>query len=325
MTDRMLHQWLVDAALGAIAWIVVVATGRVMAQSGHAVIESLWLFAPLVVVPLGVRLSAREPVRGKHPACFVVATYLHPFASLAAVGAVLLEPGVPSAFLAGIWSAYCALLCAWGVLRFTTRRSLELAELAIDVGLAYVPIGGLWFVLSRLGQQPMDFGHDIVALTAVHFHYAGFAAPIVVGLAGRALARAGRPHALWRIGARAVIVCPIVVAAGILTSPLVEVVGAFALAIALTMSMVVVALRVGRDLPPLATTLLWTSALSLPATMILACGYALGEFTGARWLDVSHMAWIHGIANVFGFALAGLLAWTLAEPPTAEISARAAR
>lgn len=319
--DRLRGQLMLDAVIGAAAWLVVVARGLAQTQSGHRIVENLFLFAPLVIVPLGLRLTARKAASGKHPLAFAALCYLHPLAGVAAAGAVLAEPGPTAGFLAGIWGAYGLLFAAWGALRFLARGRPRLEEVAIDAGLVYTAVGGAWFVLSRLGERPLGFGHDIVALTAVHFHYAGFAAPIVVGLAGRALAANGRTHLLWRIGARAVIACPIVVAIGITTAPVVEVLAALVLAIALTMSMATVAWRVTPRLAPLPAVLVWTSAAALPITMVLACVYALGEFTGARWIGVECMAWIHGLVNVFGFALAGLVAWTVAEPREVDVSA----
>jgi hypothetical protein len=56
----------------------------------------------------------------------------------------------------------------------------------------YLPIGGAWLVASRLGIQPLGFGDTIVLLTAVHFHFAGFAAPVLAGLAGRTVAAGTR-------------------------------------------------------------------------------------------------------------------------------------
>ncbi|MBL8857357.1 MAG: YndJ family protein [Planctomycetes bacterium] len=316
--DRHRRQFAFDAALGALAWIVIVGRQLGHTQSGQLLIEHLLLFAPLVIVPLGVRLTSGRTEGRKHPLAFVAASNLHPLATLAAVGAVLLEPGLPSGFAAGIWGAYCSLLALWGCLRFFGTGQRSLAEVAIEVGLVYSAIGGVWFVLSRMGLQPLEFPHAIVALTSVHFHYAGFAAPIIVGLAGRVLGRSGPPHVLWRIGARAVIVCPIVIAIGITTAPIVEVIAAFGLAIALTMSMMVVAVRAGPALGVWPGILIWKCAISLSLTMVLACIYALGEFTGTPWIDIEHMALIHGLVNVFGFALPGMLAWTIADPPRVQ-------
>jgi len=243
IADRIRGQFALDAVIGAIGWIVIVLMQLGVSVSGHLLIEHLLLFAPLVIVPLGLRLTARTLANGKYPFLYVWLAYLHPITTFAAVQAVLVEPGLPSGFAAGIWCAYCWAVAFWGLIRLWKSRTKSLDEVAVDVGLAYIAIGGVWFVLSRLGERPMGFGHEIVALTAVHFHYAGFAAPIVVGLAGRALRANGRDHVLWRIGARAVIVCPIVIAIGITTSPIVEVIAAFGLAIALTMCMLIVALR----------------------------------------------------------------------------------
>lgn len=316
--DRIRGQLVSDAVIGAVAWIVLFFV-PITPRSSDILIERLLLFAPLVIVPLGVRLSARPNARGEHPLLYVAASYLHPLGAVMAVGSVLLAPGLPAGFAAGVWCAYCCVLAAWGVFRFVSSAQRTLAESAIDVGLVYIAVGGAWLVLSRSGSSLMNFSADIVTLTAVHFHYAGFAAPIIAGLAGRALERSGGTHVLWRIGVRAVIVGPIVIAIGITVSPLVEVVAAFALAIALTMLVVIVALRAAPLVGPLAGLSLWTCAASLSITMLMACAYAFSQYVGTNWLDIATMARVHGMANVFGFALPGMLAWTIAEPRKARV------
>src|ERR1700689_2369591 len=51
----------------------------------------------------------------------------------------------------------------------------------------YLPVGCAWLVASRLGLSPMGFQEPIVLLTAVHFHFAGFAAPLLALAAGVAV------------------------------------------------------------------------------------------------------------------------------------------
>ena len=58
--------------------------------------------------------------------------------------------------------------------------------------------------------------------------------------------------------------------------------------------------------------LLGISALSLTAGMTLVAAYAIGEFTQRDWLLIPQMTRFHGTANALGFALCGLLGWTLA-------------
>lgn len=316
-----LRRWLVfDALAGALTWLALLVVPLELV-SGHELIERIFLLAVLVVVPLGLRLSAWPDEHGRHSFWFRAACTLHPFAAAAAVTALLLPPGFASAGCAGAWLVFTLTLADWGLARFWNRKTLALEELCVDVALLYVVIGGAWFVLSRAGVRPMGFSHEIVAMTAVHFHYAGFAAPIVAGLAGRWLPRRGTARGAWKIGALGVAAGPILVAAGIVLSPLVEVVSAFVLAITLTLLSVTVALRVAPRLAPLPAVLLWTCAASLVMTMTLACVYALGEYAGAPWISVATMARTHGIANAFGFALPGLLALTIAAPPASVHSA----
>jgi hypothetical protein len=318
-----LPRWLlIDAVIGAAAWIALLAV-RLQIASGIELIERMFLLAALVVVPLGLRLSAWPRNDGKHSPWFWFACIAHPFAATAAVAAVLTVPGFASGIFAVGWFLFTVLLADWGIARFFVRRTFALEELCVDIALLYVVIGGAWFVVSRSALRNTGNTPHIIAMTAVHFNYAGFAAPIVAGLAGRWLPERASGRGLWRIGALGVAAGPILVAIGISVSRHVEVVSAFVLAIALTLLSATVAIRVTPRLAAWPAILVWTCAVSLVATMALACTYALGEFVGAPWVPVEWMARTHGIANAFGFALPGLLAWTLALPePSGARSAK---
>jgi hypothetical protein len=61
-----------------------------------------------------------------------------------------------------------------------------------------------------------------------------------------------------------------------------------------------------------ATTIFRIAAVSLLIGMTLVAAYAVGEFTGSYWLVIPQMTRFHGPANALGFALCGLLGWTLA-------------
>ena len=103
--------------------------------------------------------------------------------------------------------------------------------MAIDAGLIYVSVGGVWLFLCRLGARPLGFGVAIVLLTAVHFHYSGFAAPILVGMTGRQIAESD-PSSwhTFRALAIAVILGTPLLAAGITFSRTLETLAAFLLA-----------------------------------------------------------------------------------------------
>jgi hypothetical protein len=320
--DPFARQLLGGALLGAVAWLVLFVF-EIQPQSGHATIERVFLLAPLVIVPLGLRLAASSPVSsparpeasGSRSLPYRAACFLLPISAAAAVASMLCAPGTNAAFLAACWFAYTCVVAAAGVARFARRRSFALEELCVDVALVYLPIGGAWLFLTRLGARPLGFSAEIVALTAVHFHYAGFAAPIIAGMAGRVLPESGPARTLYRFGAGATALCPIVIAIGISVSPLTEVVASIVLSTALLALSLLVALRVAPTIQPrLAGLLFVTCAAALTWTMALACVWAVGKYRGTEWIDIPHMVEMHGVANALGFALAGLVGWNLAAP-----------
>ena len=54
------------------------------------------------------------------------------------------------------------------------------------------------------------------------------------------------------------------------------------------------------------------SALSLPASMVLAVLYAWGRVAGCVIVEISTLATVHGSLNALGFGLCGLVGWTVA-------------
>src|SRR6185295_20245586 len=104
------------------------------------------------------------------------------------------EKGLQSAALASAWLSLNALIALFGLVRLTSRRIHPPEELSIDAGLLYLPVAGLWLVIYRLGVQPFGYGEIIILLTVVHFHFAGFAAPIIAGANGRVLASTRFPQ-----------------------------------------------------------------------------------------------------------------------------------
>ena len=74
-----------------------------------------------------------------------------------------------------------------GLVELIERRSLRPTDLAPAAAVAYLSVGAGWLVLSRAGLRPEGFSHEIVELTGVHFHYAGFAATLMAALTMRAV------------------------------------------------------------------------------------------------------------------------------------------
>ncbi len=304
-----------SAMLGGAAWAVLfaaAAAGRVTLGT----IELLFLLAPLVIVPLGLAVAATLESNARLERLHRTLCFAQPFGAALAVASFWFAPGVRAGALAGVWLLVCALVGLYGLARLVRGAWRRADEACFAAGLLYLPIGGAWLLLSRLGHMPMGFQEPIVLLTAVHFHYTGFAAPLLAGAAGRALAR--RPasallRALFRFVALGVIAGPPLVAAGFVLSPALKFFSALVLAASLcALALITLAIVPAFRHRP-AQVLLAISAASVVAGMLLALVYAVGEFRGHLLISIPWMAATHGILNGPGFALCGLLGWFLAD------------
>jgi hypothetical protein len=275
--------------------------------------EAMLLLASLVIVPLGLGLIAPP---GRHARLRTAADRLRVPAAWTLVASFALPPGWAAAALALPWLAVtvAAALGGLGRLRAEPRTP---AGLCLGVGPIYLAVGGAWSIVARAGLRPLGFPDVIVLMTAVHFHYAGFA---LLVLAGRAAGALGGPAAsVACLGAVAGV--PLV-AAGITDAQLMPgllppraaelaATGVMAVAGALVgLLQVQIAARQGR--PPLARALLGVSGLAILVPMGLAWLYALGAYRHVVWIDILGMFRYHGAVNALGFALPGLLAWHVA-------------
>lgn len=329
----------VSGLVGFLIWIG-------LAWAGTAWTEWLLLLAPLTVVPLGI--AATWPDQTQVGVPLRLAARLQPAASALAAAAFLLPEGATAVVLTVPWLAFAALAAFAAAVRLWRRaalggrlfegRNLQLLddglvtawrrrkaaldwvfraraeETVIDGGWIYLAVGATWLSCQRAGWTPLGFPEVIVLLTAVHFHYAGFAAPVLAGLTGRLLKRRALPA--WRLFppvALALLAGSLVVAAGHLWSPALELAGAWTLsaALVLTSSMVLF----GGALPSAgpARTLAVVSALAPPASMALAIVYAWGVASGSPLISIPEMALWHGGLNAFAYALAGMAACSLEE------------
>jgi hypothetical protein len=190
-----------------------------------------------------------------------------------------------------------------------------LGRLVTDAALLFLFVGGLWLVADRAGFAPLRFDAAIVALTAVHFHFAGFALPLVAGQLAR---RRPESRFVARVSVGVVLGVP-AVAAGIVATQLgageaFEAAAGVALALA---GGAVGALHVQlagaeKTLPGFARALLGIAGAALIVAMLLAAMYALrGSLAGAPWLGLPQMRAWHGTINAVGFALCAVLGWRL--------------
>jgi hypothetical protein len=296
---------------GALAWCVLffVTFGDFRVR----IIQRILLLGILVTVPLGLSLIESAPdVRSR---LHKIAVKLQPFGATASVISLLLNQGPLAGALAAVWLLVNLVVAVVALSRIVHRRFWPLEEVSIDVGLLYLSVGGIWFLASRLGLQPLEFGDTIVLLTAVHFHFAGFAAPIIAGMAGRVV-DSGWSRRLFVPACVAIITAMPIVAAGITLSTKLAVVGTLIISFGLLLLSLLVFRWLLRTTLPITTKLLLVvSGLSAFVTMPMACLYAYSLVAHELIFDIPTMAATHGVLNAVGFSLCGLAGWKLVQPP----------
>jgi hypothetical protein len=290
-------------------------------------IELLFLFAPLVIVPLGMELGRGMGGTGRLEE---LARRLQPVGAGMVVVAMCLPPGWRAGLAAAGWMVVCGLMAGGGVVGLVrssltrssltrsslTRSSWRDADRSVRATLALAQmdlgVGGAWLVASRLGMRPMGIQEPIGLLTAVHFHFAGFATAMIAAATLQFVERRG----VFRLGQRwlkpvVVLVAgmPIVVAAGFVISPVVKM--AAAILFSTSVAALAIAVRAcGRNAEDAtARILLQVAAGAVFAGMVLSASYAVADYAGSEVLTIPQMARTHGILNAVGFCLAGLLGW----------------
>jgi hypothetical protein len=166
----------VSLIIGTIAWL-----SLVWVQPSLAV----WIlaFAPTVIVPLGLLIVERSPLGASETPLLKIVRLLQLPSAVVFVCAFWFETGWLAASLALPWLATTVVLAMIGLmLAWRTGWTLN-ANIAVAAALVFLPVGAGWAVLSRAGLRPQDFSDQIVLLTGVHFHYAGFALPILAACA----------------------------------------------------------------------------------------------------------------------------------------------
>jgi hypothetical protein len=295
------------AIAGAIVWVGLVAAARLTA------IELLFLLAPLVAVPVGLELRARLAPEEELRIPRQLARWLQFSAALGAVVAFWFKPGPAAAALAFPWFCLGAVLGAIAVKDFLREGFSRLGAMCAILSSLYLSVGCAWLVASRLGMTPMGFQEPIVLLTAVHFHFAGFAAPILALAVGSAIRlRSGAANWIFRIVTTGVLAGPGLLAAGFVIGPRMKLAAALLVACS-EAGLAFFFLTEVRTLRPLvAQALVGISASSAIAAMVLAAVWAIGEFPLQPFVHLDEMARFHGTANGLGFILCGLLGWTYA-------------
>ncbi len=313
-----------SAVAGFLAWGL-----AMLGRAPFEVPNLLVLLAATTAVPLGLALSrtgASSPV----PLAYRLAVRAGLPASCAALAGHLLPVGPLAFALALPWLSTTALV-AFAGLPLLHARGLPLEERAIGAAHVYLPVGAIWLAASRLGVPLLGFHEPIVVMTAAHFHFAGFAAPLVCGLLGRALPQKG---VLYKITAILVVLGIPMVAAGIQGSRIVERASGSLLGFAMLLLAGQLALGMGpralatRSLQGAGAALLFViAATALLGSMSLAVIFANTGSAGrgaeeVPLISIGTMVALHGTANALGFALPSLVAFTLLDLQRARPPAR---
>jgi YndJ-like protein len=271
----------------------------------------LLLLAPVVVVPLGFRLA---PLTRPHAILVLrIARYAQPVGALGAVASFLVPIGATAGLLAAAWLVVCVIASLAGAVEIVESRSLRPIHLLPAAALGVLSVAAAWLVAFRSGN---DFGYSptITELTAVHFHYAGFAAVMMSALVLNALAGASVRTRRVAAGAGLLVMFGTpTTATGVATGiAALTVVGPVLLATGILTMSGLTAFVVAPRMRSRARWLLTLSAAGVVIPMFLGVDYAAARLFPIPALDLQTMALVHGDLNALVFALLGFVGWSLA-------------
>ena len=300
-----------SAVVGFVGWVLMLLTVTTDSHETE-LIHKIVFFAMLVIVPLALSLVTAGDERGS-AGLYRLVVVIQPVAAVITIASFFFEKGVLSASLSSAWLILSALVALFGSTRLVARGVGPVQEASIDARLLYLSVAGVWLVIYRFGVQPFDYGETIILLTVVHFHFAGFAAPIIAGMAGRKLAgMTNPPGRIFAVMVVCIVAAMPLIAAGITFSPWLGLVGTLLLSTALVILAVLTLLKVlPATLSLSARLLLLVAALSSCTAMVLACLYAYSIVAHTVILRIPTMAMTHGLLNAFGFTASSLLAWSI--------------
>ncbi len=305
------HEWAASCATGGAAvWAGMAVLAR-MEIARLGAIELLFLFAPLVIVPLGMELGR---VIGGGGRLEGLARRLQPAGAVLTVMAMWISPGRNAGLAALGWLLICALMAGGGFAdlvrasRPDADRNVRTTRFVLGIARLDLFVGGAWLVASRWGMRPMGIQEPIGLLTAVHFHFAGFATAIIAAATLQFVQRRGESRGLKYL-ALLLAGLPFVVAAGFVISPAMKM--AAAVLFSASVAALAITLRTcGKNAEdPTARILLQVAAGAVFAGMVFSAAYAVADYLGSNALTIPQMARTHGILNAIGFCLCGLLGW----------------
>lgn len=301
-------RWLTGSMVGGLLiWLGAFAVWWQRAPDLLATVTLLLLLAILVNTPLALSLIPNAEITS---VWYRWALRLQPFAGLAVAWALLAADGWVAVLMAIPWLLFTGMLALSALLRLRRLPNLSTPERIRLAALLYLPIGAAWLLAYQMGIQPLGFTGIIVLLTAVHFHFTGFAATVWASVIGDMLPQ---PAPFYPWAAAGFVAATPLVAVGITLSPLLEIVGVVLLA----SSLVGLAFVLYRAVLPTLTdrwakSLLACAPLAMLAAITLAVIYGIGEYLQVQLLTIAQMVQWHGWLNAVGFVFCGLMGWRLA-------------
>ncbi len=300
------------AEVGAVIWSLLAALAWAE-RLPLGIPELALLLAAWVTVPLGMEQVAPQTPGTLGARLSLAARTLQPFAAAALTVSFWLPAGAGARVLAAPWLLCCGLhAAALGAQALFREEPFSAGWLPL-LSAAFLPVGGVWTLLSRGGQAPMGFQEPIILLTGVHFHYTGFAAPLLVFFV-RGAAAPGRTRTLLTAAGVGLAAGIPLLAAGFVLSRHLQLLGVLVLAAALAVYGVLALRTAPRLRSAAARAALRVSSVALLLAMALAVTYAAGEYTSRWFLSIPQAAATHGVLNALGFTLCGLLAWATEVP-----------
>ena len=292
--------------MGAAVWLALALAS--FAPGVHlGIIELLFLLGPWIVVPLGADLVCGA---GKSKSAAVRDGVLFAAALLTSVS-FFLDNRTAAACFASSWLLVCAGFAGDGVQRLASRGTRSFTQFCFAAGEGYLFVAGVWLIASRAGLQLLAFREPIVLLTAVHFHFAGFASAVLAGLTYERF-RESKWKAALQVVFLAVVCGPAILGLAFMLGPKVKLVAALLIALGqfgLAGGMVragIAANNAG------GRWLFFVAGGSVAAGMILAVVWAIGEYPLQAFVNIRQMAEFHGVLNAVGFVVCGLLGWSVA-------------
>lgn len=295
-----------NAVIGGVVWLVVplLPTGTRLAAGS---VEHLFLLMPLVAAPLALALLV-ELRRESGGALLRLARSLQPAAAALLLLSFMSPDGKTAGILSAPWLGVALAVAVSGVSQVARHRPVDSPAASLAAAQVFLAIGAVWLVAWRLGAAPRNFSPLMVSLAALHFHFNGFSAQVLIGATGRRVTGAStflyRLHRVVTVAAIAGL--PLLAVGKALVLPVARIAGVGAMTLSLIgLSVMTMAVAMAAR-SAVTRALLVVSAASGAAAVGLASAFGAGEFVHREWVSLGTMLGVHGVLMALGFTLCGI-------------------